>query len=568
MNLAQAVALFLESRGCSHSFGVSGANIEHLFYALHHTERIMPVLAKHEASAINMAEGYFRKTGQPGVVLVTSGAGAFHTLGPLTEAMSAEIPMLVIAGQVARAQEGRGGFQDSSGLGTRIDAIKTFAPVTVLQRKLQEDDDIGVILDELWNAALEQRGPVVLLVPRDLWEKPWSPRPFPALMKALISEPFGKSLGRVIQLLDKARQPVIIAGEDVLFRGYRPLLEKLVRLSAAKVALTPDAKGLWDHRSADYVGLVGVMGHESAHDALQSADLILIIGTGLPLMSRPSMSVLSGKPLVSLHHAPSLLGLDAAPGLELLQLVGPVAAMLEEICGVQLDQFARSNLIRSESEQEVLSDLTALAKIYDSQSIRMQIAIEILALLHPADVDVFVDAGNTGAAAIHYFPQRGLGIFSVALGMGGMGHSFGCAIGATFVSRKRSLVIAGDGAFYMYGLEIHTAWQYQLPITFVIFNNNAHAMCHIRESLYLGQPSGDNIFRESHIGQGLAAMLPGLLSFDIGSEQQLYEVLQHYQHEPGPLVLSLNTSPDEMPPFSPFILAQTQKGVGSHDKSS
>ncbi len=566
MNIAQAVARFLESHGCSHSFGVSGANIEHLFYALHQRKRVMPVLAKHEASAVNMAEGYFRKTGQPGVVLVTSGAGAFHSLGPLTEALTSQIPMLVIAGQVATQQEGRGGFQDSSGLGTRVDAMKAFAPVTILQRKLRDSDDIGEILDELWQAALEGRGPVVLFVPRDLWEKPWTPQPFAEIARSQSTSVVSKSLGRVMQLLDRARQPVVIVGEDVLFRGYRPLLEKLIRLTGARVALTPEAKGLWDHRSAECVGLVGVMGHESALEALQAADLIVIIGTSLPLMSRPPISVLTGKTIVSLHHSPSFLGYDDPVGLDLVQLVGPVAAMLENICGDQ--QLNGFKLLRSEPEQEGRAELPSLGTIHDSKSIRMQVAIEILALLHPTTDDVFVDAGNTGAAAIHYFPQRGLGVFSVALGMGGMGHSFGCAIGATFVSRQRSLVIAGDGAFYMYGLEIHTAWQYQLPITFVIFNNNGHAMCHIRESLYLGQPSGDNVFRESQIAQGLAAMMPGLSGFDITSEQELYDILQRFKDDSGPLVLSLKTSPDEMPPFSPFILAQSQQGVVSHDKSS
>ena len=102
----------------------------------------------------------------------------------------------------------------------------------------------------------------------------------------------------------------------------------------------------------------------------------------------------------------------------------------------------------------------------------------------PADVDIVVDAGNTGAAAIHYLPARRDGRFLVALGMGGMGYSFGAGVGMAFGRRRRTVVIAGDGAFFMHGMEIHTAIEYRLPVTFVLLNNNAHAMCVTREQLF------------------------------------------------------------------------------------
>ena len=50
----------------------------------------------------------------------------------------------------------------------------------------------------------------------------------------------------------------------------------------------------------------------------------------------------------------------------------------------------------------------------------------------PDGVDIVVDAGNTGAAAIHNLPVRRAGRFVVALGMGGMGYSFGAGIGMAF----------------------------------------------------------------------------------------------------------------------------------------
>ena len=77
------------------------------------------------------------------------------------------------------------------------------------------------------------------------------------------------------------------------------------------------------------------------------------------------------------------------------------------------------------------------------------------------------------------------------------------------------MVIAGDGAFFMHGMEVHTAVQYRLPVTFVLFNNNAHGMCVTREQLFYDDLYSYNRFRPSRLGAGLAAMLPGLASIDV-----------------------------------------------------
>ena len=102
-----------------------------------------------------------------------------------------------------------------------------------------------------------------------------------------------------------------------------------------------------------------------------------------------------------------------------------------------------------------------------------------------------------------------------------MGHSFGAGIGMAFGRAKvqarggHVVVIAGDGAFFMHGMEVHTAVQYRLPVTFVLLNNNAHAMCVTREQLFYGDLYSYNRFAPSRLGAGLAAMLPGLASVDV-----------------------------------------------------
>jgi acetolactate synthase-1/2/3 large subunit len=120
------------------------------------------------------------------------------------------------------------------------------------------------------------------------------------------------------------------------------------------------------------------------------------------------------------------------------------------------------------------------------------------------------------------------------------------------------VVIAGDGSFFMHGMEIHTAVQYRLPITFLLFDNHAHAMCVTREQLFYGDRYTYNRFGPSHLGAGLAAMLPGLTALDVDDIDDLSAALDAALRTDGPVVISVECSPDEIPPFAAFLGTATE----------
>jgi acetolactate synthase-1/2/3 large subunit len=148
---------------------------------------------------------------------------------------------------------------------------------------------------------------------------------------------------------------------------------------------------------------------------------------------------------------------------------------------------------------------------------------------------------------------RGKAVFFVALGMGGMGYVFGAAIGSTLHTRKRTYVFAGDGAFFMHGLELHTAVEHDLPLVAVVFNNNAHAMCELRDRLYLGGARGENVFKKARIGRGLGAMFPSMLSREARDSATLVRAMREIEDHRGPAFLSVEIDSREVPPFLPFL---------------
>jgi acetolactate synthase I/II/III large subunit len=145
-----------------------------------------------------------------------------------------------------------------------------------------------------------------------------------------------------------------------------------------------------------------------------------------------------------------------------------------------------------------------------------------------------------------------------------MGYSFGAGIGMAFGramgsrvkdkgAGRHTVVVAGDGAFFMHGMEVHTAVQYRLPVTFVLFNNNAHAMCVTREQLFYDDLYSYNRFAPSNLGAGLAAMFPGLSSVDVTDINALPAALERAIALDGPSVVSVECAADEIPPFAAFL---------------
>src|SRR5256712_7781999 len=99
----------LAAEGVRHVFGIPGVHNLAIYDALLRQTEITHVLARHEAGAAFMADGYARASGAPGVVVVTTGPGATNTLTPLVESYAGSMPVLVVIADIASHLVGREG---------------------------------------------------------------------------------------------------------------------------------------------------------------------------------------------------------------------------------------------------------------------------------------------------------------------------------------------------------------------------------------------------------------------------------------------------------------------------
>jgi acetolactate synthase I/II/III large subunit len=551
----------LAALGIDHVFGVDGANIEDLFDAVHFRPGINAVLAKHEFSAATMADGYSRSGAGLGsglgVVAATSGGGALNLVAGLGESLASRVPVLALVGQPASSMDGRGSFQDTSGQNGSLNAEALFSAVSVFCERLVTPADIVSVLPRAV-AAARSGGPAVLLLPKDIQQESIEYNGHGALGGLAATVPIGNPHPIVRELRRAAGRVTIIAGEQVARDEARAELEQLRAVLRARVATVPDAKdvaGAPGFGSSSALGVTGVMGHPSVAEEVAASAVCLIVGTRLTVTARSGLDeALAAVRTVSIGSAPPYFPCDH---VHTDDLRGSLRMLTQALRG----RGRPTGLRVPDSVRR--TEMTPPAFV--GPGVRYRDAMSVLDGALPDGADIVVDAGNTGASAIHCLPVRRGGKFVVALGMGGMGYSFGAGIGMAFGRRNsgrpsgRTVVIAGDGSFFMHGMEVHTAVQYRLPMIFVLFNNNAHGMCVTREQLFYDDLYSYNRFRPSRLGAGLAAMFPGLTALDVSDLDGFAAAMDTALDIDGPAVVSVECDADEIPPFAPFLASSTKR---------
>ncbi|MFJ5034110.1 thiamine pyrophosphate-binding protein [Streptomyces sp. NPDC088560] len=554
--VADYIISSLAARGTDHVFGVGGANIEDLYDAAHLSDgAVRAVVAKHEFSAATMAEGYHRTSGRLGVAMATSGAGAMNLVPGLAEAYAARVPVLALIGQPPRPLEGRGAFQDSSGRAGAFDAVRLFAPISRFCARVDTPGDTAALLAEAIAATRgPHRGPAVLLLPKDVQQAPADGLPpLAGLLTPQPQAPAAAHRTAAAALLAEAvtggADILLIAGDGVGRADVRAEVAELARRLGASVAVTPEAKDAFDNRDPRFVGVAGAIGHPSVQRHLEKAAVCVLVGTRLPVMARTGLEpALQDTPLICYDPEPPFTG-PHRDGVPVVHVDGDLRTELRAVDDL-LGALPRTSIGRElpGGGPEYLA-----APRPDTPGVRLTDAVRAIESALPDDATVVSDAGNASSAVIHHLTVPRHGNFVLALGMGGMGHSFGAGIGAAFATGRRTYVISGDGGFYAHGMEVHTAVEHDVPVTFVVFNNNAHGMCVTREQLLFEADYSYNTFKPADIAAGARAMFPSLPAVTATTADELRRALLTTNDRTGPALVCVQSDPDELPPFVPFL---------------
>ncbi|GAB2661921.1 thiamine pyrophosphate-binding protein [Gordonia jinhuaensis] len=562
--MAGRVLVRARERGVALAFGVHGANIEDVYASA--DDAGMPVIvAKHEFAAGAMADGVARLTGTPGMVLTTSGGGAMNVIPALAEAYDSRVPVLAVIGAPPTALTGHGAFQDMLVPPDTIDLRQLLHAVTGATAVVTHPEELDGALDEAF-ATLSRDRPFALVIPKDVQAQPvpvvhglecaGQRRSRPEVADG--GDDIGDGLSSLAATLvdaAEAGQPICIwVGEEVSRTRSGAHVVAIAECLGATLVASPggaDAVEAVDR----HAGVTGVMGHPSAREAIAGSAHCVAIGVRMTATDRAgSDKDLEATDLVHIGMYPprfdcASVCVDSLPdALDVLE---------RELLSRRSAPFARADVaVRSSRTGESTVTVTHV----DTPAIRGKSHLstpEIMTVINdelPAAAAIFADAGNVGAAAVHHLTPVQTGRFTVALGMGGMGYAIAAAIGVALArTSSRTVVIAGDGAFFMHGMEMHTAVEYGADVTLIVLNNNAHGMCVTRESRYFPDTEVRNRFRSTDIAGGLAAMFAELDVRHPATVDELRGDCAELFATRGPNCIVVDCHSDEVPPFLPFL---------------
>ncbi|ACE05562.1 thiamine pyrophosphate protein domain protein TPP-binding [Candidatus Amoebophilus asiaticus 5a2] len=576
--LADALTLFLKDLNTKFIFGVSGANIEHLHDSIYRLgdNKLSAILAKSEFSASFMADGYARTHNTLGVCCSTSGGAMVNLAVGIAESYADNVPVLAIIGQSPTFLEGKGAFQDCSGKTNTLDGLSFWQSITKYAVKITRPEQFWDSVEQALKSAFHKiPGPTALLIPRDLFEAEVHQRPNHLSTNLIdyraIHPHKSSSILALRKLLQQAQKPLMIVGKYAKYYQAAERIKNFAHTFNCMVVTTLADVNAFAHNHPLYLGMVGICGHLKAHDFIKDdADLIIVVEDDCSVMTTTGvMSSLNNTPLV-------YLGTDSTKACAAVQvdlaIEGDIQLILDQVLadysGPALAKYVQ---VSTPMENHIQANSHLLTdKQHGNAGLSVSNAIESLAKFLPNVNQVLFDAGNCVAATSHFlnFPAHIKTV--IALGMGGMGYAIPAAIGAQLGNNaaQKSMVFTGDGGFLITGLEIQTAVEYNLPVLFIIFNNNMHGMCVTRQQLYFDKRITASSYGKIHIadlvkGLGSQENLWSSCVEDILSlESSLHDYYTHHSCKTG--VLEIKVTIEELPPFIPFLVAKGEMQVDNN----
>ena len=495
VKIAEWIADYLVERGIKYNFTVPGGGAMHLNVAFGHKEGLKNIFVQHEQAAAIAAEGYVRMYNEMPLVCCTTGPGGTNTLTGVLGAWLDSIPMFIISGQVRYATTARYNNIGVRAMGDQeYDITPCVAHMTKYAVMITNPKMVKYHIDKaLYLATTGRPGPVWLDIPLDIQGGYIDTDSFVEFNPAEIEETLPPKVSesvidRVIELVNKAKRPVINAGNGIRIAGAHPEFLQLVKKLDIPVVTGWDSIDLIADEDSCYVGRAGLMGDRAGNWAIQNSDLILSVGSRLGVRQ-------VGYNVKNWAREAFVIMVD----IDKEELRKPSIHVELPIQADAKDFLVRLNtaLLNREVVQhtEWKSICQAWKRDYpvvrpehykDAEFANVYCFIKELSRRLPEGQTTVVGNGSACVVGSHGYVIKKDQRFIINSGAASMGYDLPAAIGACFAEdRKEIICLSGDGSIQMNLQELQTIVFHNLPIKiFVINNQGYHSMRQTQGNLF------------------------------------------------------------------------------------
>ncbi|MBE4907115.1 thiamine pyrophosphate-binding protein [Bacillus luteolus] len=531
MKAVRAVLEYLKSGGVTTIFGIPAGSVNAFFDELYDMREITPIITKHEGAASYMAASYAKYANQLAVCIGCSGPGGTNLVTGAANAMREHLPILFITGAVPVNTVGLNASQE-------LDADPVFRPVTKYSATVTKAEDLLSEVAKATEIALSGvPGPVHIAMPIDVQLTQISQIPIPKFPKHKPVVPDATTIAKTAQELVK-RNGYIFVGQGVRWAVDQVL--ELAELLNWPIITTPQAKGLIPQNHPLLAGVFGFAGHEKASELINNSesDALLILGSSLGETATNNWNPNLTKNRFTIQIDIDNTVFNRKYDID-LPIHGDVSLSLlflnEELksLGLTRELPAKAETTKNNSTQE-----------YNTQNVLLKLQ-EYL----PTSTRYTIDIGEFMSYVIHHMNVLDSDTFDINVHFGAMGSGIGAAIGSKLAEPNRPVAcITGDGCFFMHGMEILTAKEYQLPILFIVMNNARLGMVYHGHSLQYkrSHPS----FEQEQVNIAAMANAMGIPSYRVDALEDInLNSISQLINLKGPAVLEIALVDNNVPPM-------------------
>lgn len=470
MKAADWIVDFLVSKGVTDVFGLPGAVVLELLYAMDRRKpELTPHLNYHEQGAAFAACGYAQSTGKLGVAYATRGPGMTNMLTAIADAYYDSVPTMFFTAHSSARKNPEMRVENNQ----EIDTVAIAASVTKYAVRVDDAAELQHQMQKAYTAATTGRkGPVFLDIASSVLRQEIEPEEITAIREDVQTDDIEKIADEIVAKLRKAEHPVILIGGGVRQSGTAKLVQELAEKSNIPVLSSRTTHDILPGLPI-YFGFVGSHGTRYSNFILSKADLILALGNRMafPVESKSFRPVVERAVTIRVDIDESEF-LREVPGsicygVELKKL-------LPELLKRDLFYPGKAHWI------PVCEELKQSLEQWD----KTPVVDALMQIVKNAESEsTFVcDVGNhsflvTNACVYSGVPNRT--IYSGSFGT--LGSALPKAIGACCGTRQPAVCFVGDQGFQMNIQELQFIAQHQLPVTIVVLNNHASGMIRDRE---------------------------------------------------------------------------------------
>lgn len=480
MKASDFVVEYLIEKKITDVFGYPGGMVTHLMDSFSKYEhKIKAHVTYNEQGAAFAACGYAQVTGKPGVAYATSGPGATNLITGICNAYMDSIPTIFITGQVnSFEQKGnmnvrQRGFQET-------DIVSMVKGITKYAVKINDADKLKECLDRAFYESLNGRmGPVLLDMAMDVTRtdidvnklKGWIPCNYEE--KNMLSE---KSLQRIVSAITGAQRPVVLLGNGIDRAKDNTSWKNMLNHIGVPVVSSMIAVDIQTELD-NYFGFIGAYGDRTANFIVAKSDLVIAIGSRLDVRQvgakrenfAPDSKIFrididAGELEYKVHNDEVDIVADSYLALQCIckewSRIKPDYSSWRKTCGVIYKE------LHGHDDKNYNDFVRKISGLIGNNSV------------------ITTDVGQNQVWVAQSFDVKDGQRILFSGGHGAMGYSLPAAIGACIGSGKRTYCFTGDGGLQMNIQELQFINREKLPITIILFNNNALGMIRHFQEMY------------------------------------------------------------------------------------